>query len=81
MRKREELTDPKSCMSRAHDEEMTFVLLGRDAAAPYVIRMWVVERIRLGKNKSNDPQILEAWACADRMEAEQCNKVEAKANE
>jgi len=70
MIKREELTNPDSCMSRARDEEMTFVLLARDAAAPVVIRAWVVERIRIGKNKENDAQVKEALACANRMEAE-----------
>lgn len=34
MRKRDELTDPNSCMNKASDDEWTFVLLGRDAAAP-----------------------------------------------
>ncbi len=56
-------------MSRARDDEMTFVLLGRDAAAPFTIRAWCDERIRLGKNKNDDAQILEAYACAARMEA------------
>lgn len=66
--KREELTNPNSCMSRAHDEEMTFVLLGRDAAAPVAIRAWMAERIRIGKNKPGDAQILEALQCAESME-------------
>ncbi len=70
MEKRHELTDPNSCINRARDNEMTFVLLGRDAAAPVAIRAWIVERIRLGKNKADDPQILEAAGCADRMELE-----------
>jgi hypothetical protein len=48
MRKKDELTDPGSCMSRAGDEEMTFVLLGRDAAAPVAIRAWIEERVRIG---------------------------------
>jgi hypothetical protein len=30
MKKFDELTDPKSCMSRAREDEWTFVLLGRD---------------------------------------------------
>ena len=60
MRKRLELTDPASCMSRARDDEMTFVLLGRDKAAPAAVRAWIEERIRLGKNTREDPQILEA---------------------
>lgn len=71
MIKREELTNPKSCMSRAHDEEMTFVLLARDAAAPVAIRAWVAERLRLGKNTADDPQIAEALECARKMGARQ----------
>lgn len=70
MRKKEELTNPASCMSRAKDDEMTFVLLGRDIAAPHAIRSWVDERLRLGKNTVADPQIIEALQCAAAMEAE-----------
>jgi hypothetical protein len=43
MRKRDELTDPTSCMSRARDDEQTFVLLGRDTAAPATVRAWIEE--------------------------------------
>lgn len=68
MLKLRELSDPRSCMSRAQDYEMTFVLLARDAAAPATIRAWVDERIRLGKNAEDDPQIQEALLCAQAME-------------
>lgn len=71
MRKHLELSDPSSCMSKARDNEMTFVLLGRDKAAPVAIRSWVKERIRLGKNRMDDPQIVEALDCALTMESEQ----------
>lgn len=47
-------------MSRAKDDEWTFVLLGRDVAAPAAVRAWIDERIRLGKNDVNDSQIIEA---------------------
>jgi hypothetical protein len=70
MRKKDELTNPKGCMSRARDDEMTFVLLGRDAAAPATIAAWVWERVRLGKNTVTDPQIVEALECAETMERE-----------
>lgn len=70
MRKRDELTDPASCMSRARPDEMTFVLLARDEAAPVAIRAWVAERVRLGKNRPDDAQILEAQRCAWIMGAE-----------
>lgn len=70
MRKREELSSAKSCTATAHPEEMVFVLLGRDPAAPVAIRAWATERVLLGKNKAEDPQIVEALACADTMQAE-----------
>ncbi len=77
MRKRDELTKPTSCMSRASDDEMTFVLLGRDKAATVAIRAWIAERIRLGKNQPGDAQIVEAEQCARTMEAESCQAREA----
>lgn len=69
MIKHEERDCPQSCWNKAREDEMTFVLLGRDRAAPATIRFWVSERIRLGKNRPDDPQIIEAEACARRMEA------------
>jgi hypothetical protein len=60
MRKREELSNPTSCLNRALENEWLFTLLGRDTAAPVAVRAWIEERIRLGKNKREDAQILEA---------------------
>lgn len=68
MLKHEELADPDSCMNRAGENEWVFVLLGRDSAAPYAIRAWAAERIRLGKNRAGDMQIMEAMMAADSME-------------
>jgi hypothetical protein len=68
MKKSDELTNPNSCMSRAKDDEMIFVLLGRDAAAPVAIRAWIGERIRLGNNHPFDEQIQNAASCAIEME-------------
>jgi hypothetical protein len=70
VRKIDEITNDASCLKRARMDEMVFVLLGRDKAAPFAIRAWVEERIRLGKNERDDEQIVEALACADTMEAE-----------
>ena len=70
MRKADELTNPNSCLSRAADDEMTFVLLGRDLAVPLAIRVWCQARILLGKNKPGDAQIIEVLRCAATMEAE-----------
>ncbi len=68
MIKREELHCPNSCMSKARDDEWTFVLLERDVAAPATIRYWASERIRLGKNGPSDPQIVEAHQVAAQIE-------------
>jgi hypothetical protein len=70
MLKRDELANAASCLSRAKDDEMCFVLLARDAAAPVAIQAWIEERIRTGKNKSDDPQITEARQCAGKMIAQ-----------
>jgi len=68
MIKSEELTHPASCMNRAHAGEMMFVLLARDAAAPVAIRAWASERVRIGKNRPTDAQIIDALGCAIEME-------------
>lgn len=73
MIKREELTNPHSCMSRAKDGEMTFVLLSRDIVAPDAIRYWAEQRIARGKNQRGDAQISEAFECARRMEHQRNN--------
>lgn len=70
MLKRDEMANPDSCWNRAHDSERTFVLLGRDAAAPAAIRAWIDERIRLGKNQPGDAKLLEAAECARAMESD-----------
>jgi hypothetical protein len=70
MRKRDELNNPAGCMARARDDEMVFVLLGRDEDAPDTIWDWIARRIRRGKNRPDDAQILEAARCALIMEAE-----------
>lgn len=70
MRKKDELSREHTCMNHAHDEEMVFVLLSRDAASPVAVRAWVAERLRLGKNVETDEQIVSALACARTMELE-----------
>ena len=67
MIKRHEIARADSCMNKALPEEMIFVLLARDEAAPATIKFWIEERIRLGKNKPNDPQIKDAEECARAM--------------
>ena len=64
MLKSQEIGNPNSCLNKANRDEMLFVLIGRDAAAPRAIRAWIKERIRLGKNQPENPQLIEAeeWA-------------------
>jgi hypothetical protein len=68
MTKLEELTHPNSCLARASDDEMIFVLLSRDVCAPLAIRAWAEARVVCGKNRRGDLQIVEALAAAERME-------------
>jgi len=68
--KSDELSDSNSCFNKAADSERLFVLLARDPAAPYALRAWVDERVRLGKNRLEDGQIQEALDCARLMELE-----------
>lgn len=70
MRAFDENDDPESCWNRAGDEEMLFVLLGRDPAAPVAIDAWIQERIKLGLNTHDDEQIAEARECAATMAEE-----------
>ncbi len=67
MIKTKELTDPKSCLNKAKDDELLFVLLGRDPAAAVAVQAWINERIRIGKNKPNDPKIIEATEAIKQM--------------
>lgn len=69
MRKKD-LSKEHTCMHHAHAEEMVFVLLSRDIAAPVAVRAWVAERLRLGKNVETDAQIVDALECARVMETE-----------
>lgn len=65
MLKRDEISQPGSCLNRARDDEYLFVLLGRDEAMANTIEFWIKERIRLGKNKPDDEQLLEAAFTAE----------------
>lgn len=60
MRKIDELANPNSCLNKARDDELLFVLLARDPAAPATVRAWIDERIRRGLNEPSDPKIVSA---------------------
>jgi hypothetical protein len=63
--KRDELTDPNSCLNRAKDDEMLFVLIERDWAMSDTIRYWAKRRVELGLNKADDAQIKKALEIAE----------------
>jgi hypothetical protein len=67
--KRDELADPNSCLNRAGDDEMLFVLRAHDPAAPEAIEEWCRIRLEMGKNtvSAEDTKILEAYECARQM--------------
>jgi hypothetical protein len=64
MRRHEEIMDPDSCFNKALPDELMFVLLERDEAAPYAVEEWARKRIELGLNSPDDLKILSAlqWA-------------------
>ncbi len=61
MTKADEIANPASCFNKASDNELIFVLLARDKAAPAAIAKWMDERIRRGLNKPDDMQIKSAF--------------------
>lgn len=70
MRRDLEACSPSSCWNKARGNELVFVLLGRDPAAPAAIRAWCEARIKGGHNLATDAQITEALDLADAMTRE-----------
>lgn len=71
--KREELSNPKSCLNRASDDEPLFVLRAHDKVAPHVVRAWanayVFEKGGLGKmDERQVKKYNEALEAANRLE-------------
>lgn len=71
MKKVDEINDLSSCLNKARDDEMIFVLLGRDAAAIRAVRAWIEERIALGKNQVGDEQIQNALSWCEIVQKQQ----------
>jgi len=73
MKKIDELTDPRSCLNRATDDEPLFVLRANDELAPSVVRQWAQAYLILkgGSGKMSREQLAkcdEAMLIANRME-------------
>lgn len=65
--KAENLIHKDSCWNRADNDEPVFVLLGRDRAAPLVVREWIKLRVMSGKNTMEDKQIQDALSIIHKM--------------
>lgn len=63
--KRDELTNPNSCLNKADPEEPIFVLRAQDLLAPIVIRLWA-DLARA--NKTDEEKVQEAKRLAFSME-------------
>jgi len=74
MKKKDEAFQPSSCWNKAGNDELVFILLERDVAAPSAIRQWVAERIDMSKNERGDVQTTTALNIAQRMEDSQIAK-------
>lgn len=68
MRKRDELSNPNSCLNKAREDEVLFVLIARDEDAPGTIRDWIKRKVARGR-QPDDPKLLEAEQCAREMES------------
>ena len=69
-RKNEEINRSDSRLNQAHDNELIFVIIGRDAAAAEAIFQWCRIRVKLNRNTWEDSQIQEALSLAKQMEIE-----------
>lgn len=70
MRKRDEMAEPDSCLNKARNDEILFVLRSDDPAAPATIRAWVELRVAMKMNNRGDAKILSALSDAVAMEVE-----------
>lgn len=74
MIKTEELAAADSCLNKAADDEVLFVLRAKDPTAPDTIRSWAEKRVIMGLNKIDDAKIVDALACANSMETWRANR-------
>lgn len=61
LNKKQQIENPNSCLNKARDDELIFVLLARDEAAQLAVAAWIEARIKSGKNKPGDAKIQSAW--------------------
>ncbi len=64
MRKRDEISEPNSCLNRADDDEPLFVLRAKDVIAPTIVRLWAATADGVHERERR----MEAIALAQHME-------------
>ncbi len=74
MIKRDELSNPESCINRAEDDEPLFVIRGKDPIAVSVVRFWCDHAERDHEHE----KIVEAEAIAQEMADYQLKRREAQ---
>ena len=72
MKKSDELSDPRSCLNKADDDEPLFVLRGSDPAAADTVRFWATLSSHAGyhlrekiESAFNAAEALENWPNKD----------------
>lgn len=60
MIKANEVSNPNSCLNKAHEKELIFVIREADAAAADTIAFWIKRRMELGLNDEGDDKLYEA---------------------
>ncbi len=75
MIKSEELSNPNSCLNKAKDDEILFVLLDRDLAFADTVRYWIEKRIQFGLNKREDLKMIEAANCVQKVLRKQQERI------
>lgn len=64
MIKRDELSNPRSCLNKAADDEPVFVFRAQDQTAPMVVEYWLEMNPDLPPEKAQEAL---AWIAAARM--------------
>lgn len=65
--KRDEISNPDSCLNRAFRDEPIFVLRAKDKLAAKLVRDWAAKAVIEGHHE--DAKIKAAWRYADAMDA------------
>lgn len=71
MRKKDEVADPNSCLNKAKDDDILFVLKDTDQAMVDTVLYWIKRRIELGLNQQGDAKMTEAAQLANAVRMKQ----------